>query len=177
MSDAPITVPPIVIRALPAVPVIAPSSVRRRSPAAPAVTVIPEIVFATIPDATVVAATVPVKKAVGAISACAGEAAARVAPVPPPAVVLVAIAPKKPETPEAQTPVPAGVRASERHTPPPAVIVVDALEVSDCAHATTPPLADLLLIVNEPVLSATALIVNVAVLVVAPVDVAVIVNT
>jgi hypothetical protein len=137
----------------------------------------PEIVFATIPDDTVVAATVPVKKAVGATSACAGEAAARVAPVPPPAVVLVAIAPKYPETPEAHTPVPAGVKASERHAPPPAVNVVEALEVADCAHATTLPLADLLLIVNEPVLSATALIVNVAVLVAPPVAVAVIVNT
>jgi len=76
--------------------------------------------------------------------------------------VLVKILPKKPESPGAHTPVPAGVRASERHTPPPAVIVVEALEVSDCEHLITPLEAEFFEIVNDVIAAcAGAIAVNV----------------
>jgi hypothetical protein len=107
-------------------------------------------VFAITPEATVVEATVPLYQDVG-VTVCVGEAAARVAAVPPPGVVLVRIVPKNPplSPPAPQIPVPVGVNASERHTPPPEVIVVEAVDARVWAQATTFADADLLDIVNE----------------------------
>jgi hypothetical protein len=63
---------------------------------------------------------------------------------------MAEIVPKKPVSPGAQIPVPAGVRAVVRHVPPPAVnVVLPVTAVADSAHLTTPDEADLFEMVNE----------------------------